>query len=297
MPWKRATANSGTITKTVSLKGILGLRGTTTANSAASGNATSNSTHRIYEIQATRDNYKRVSFHLARKILSKMKDYNSSLETATLTMGTWTSPSMQLNPSTFKALWWNESLVGTDGILIYFRTGATKTICEAAAWVPSGGYSQPNAQSLTTAAVGIWVQYKIEFTCTDTTVSNPKVYSANGFLVKITYSKGATQMETAVELIYDIGFRNFDFPSLDKIFQKINLVFEGTEGSFQVYWETENATGNFTISLGSFPARWDSFFPSTAMGKELKIKIYKNDLYPFKLKEIQGFYSPCPLII
>ena len=226
-----------------------------------------------------------------------MKDYNGSWETPGLTSGTWTSPTMELAPDSLKSLWWNESLVGTDNILVYMRSGATEAACLSAGWLPAGGYTNPNAQELTAITPNIWMQYKIEFSCTDTTVSNPQVYSANGFVVKFTYSRGAVQAESAVEFIYDIGFRHFDQPSMDKIFQKLTLYFLGSLGSFQAYWETENSSGSFTISLLTYPERWDSFFPSTAFGKEVKLKIYKNDLYSFKLKEIQGFFSPQPVII
>lgn len=238
-----------------------------------------------------------VTMRLFRKILGKMKDYNGSWETAGLTTGSWVSPSAQLSPDTLKTLWWNESLVGTDNILVYIRTGATQAICQAAAWMPVGGFTNPNAQSLATITVAIWIQVKVEFSCTDTTVSNPKLYSADGYLLKFSYSKGAVQAETSVEFIYDIGFRHFEQPAMDKIHQLLISRHEGEFGSFSLYWETENASGTFTISLSSNPKRWQSFFPSDAMGKEVKFRVYKNDLYAFRLKELQGYYSPQPLLI
>jgi len=297
MPEASVNKDSGIVTSTVNLTGVLGIRGTCTASVASGGGPSwDNSTVSIHEIQALQTNiYKRASFHLAKKILGKMQDYNSAWETPGLTTGTWTAPSAQLNPDTLKSLWWNELLVGTDNILIYVRTGATQVLCEAAAWV--GPFTNPNAQTLASVTVAPWVQYKVTFSCTDTTVSNPRIYSANGFLLKISYSKGATQAETSVEYIYDIGFRHFDQPMIDKVFQKIMTYHEGSEGSFKVQWETENDSGEFIIDLTTTPERWSSFFPSNAYGKQVKIKIYKNDLYAFKLKELQGVYSPQPLII
>lgn len=238
-----------------------------------------------------------VTFRLFRKILGKMKDYNAEWETPSLTAGTWTSPAAQLAPETLKTLWWNESLGTNSDMLVYLRTGATQAACLAASWQPVGGFTNPNAQSLATITVADWVQIKVEFSRIAIGDSNPKLYSANGFLIKFSYSKGAVIAETAVEFIYDVGFRHFDQPALDKIYQKIISRHEGDTGSFSVYWETENASGSFAISLLSNPARWDSFFPSDAMGKEVKFKFYKNDLFSFKIKELQGFYSPQPLLI
>jgi len=236
-----------------------------------------------------------VTLRLFRKVLGKMKDYNSAWETPGLVAGTWISPAAQLSPDTLKTLWWNESLVGTDDMLFHMRTGATQALCLAAAWQPVAGYTNPNAQQLNAITVNIWVQVRVSFSCTDTTVSNPKLYSANGYLFKFSYSKGAVVAESAVEFIYDIGVRHFDLPDVDKIFQKLVTRHDGTEGSLTIYWDTENASGSFVINLVSKPKRWDSFFPPNAMGKEIKIKVYKNDLYSFKLKEIQGAYAPQPI--
>jgi len=297
MPDANAIHDSGTVTTTVNLTGVVGLRASVTASvSSGGGPSWDNSVVSIYEVQALQANpYKRVSFHLAKKILGKMQDYNSAWETNAGPTGTWTAPSSQLNPDTLKSLWWNEILTGSDNVLIYMRTGATQVACEAAAWV--GPFTDPNAQTLDSVAEAAWVQYKIEFSCTNTTVSNPRVYSANGFVLKFSYSKGAAIAESSVEFIYDIGFRHFDQPMIDKIFQKIGSYHLGSGGSFKIMWETENDSGEFVIDLSTNPERWSSFFPSNAFGKQVKIKIYKNDLYTFKLKELQGVYSPQPMIL
>jgi hypothetical protein len=238
-----------------------------------------------------------ITFRLFRKELGKMKDYNAEWETPSLTAGTWTSPAAQLSPELFKSLWWNEALGAGSDMLVYIRVGATQALCLAAAWQPIAGFTNPNSQSLVGIPVGSWVQVKVEFSRTLITDSNPKLYSANGFLLKFSYSKGAIMAEAAVEFVYDMGFRHFDAPAIDKIFQKLASRHEGSLGSFAVYWETENASGTFNISLLSNSNRWDSFFPSNAFGREIKLKFYKNDLYSFKLKELQGFYAAQPLII
>ena len=297
MPSSYKDVDSGIITKTINLTAVKGIRGYVYSYADSSkGPNWWNGKCYIYEIEAFSTKiYKSVTFHLAKKVLGKMKDWNASLEDDSVTSGTWTAPSTQLDPSSLKTLNWNELLVGTDDIEFYVRTGTTKTLCEAAAWI--GPFTDSNSQPLDSVTSANWVQYKIEFSCTNTTVNNPRVFSANGFLVKITYSKGAEQAEANVEFIYDTGFRHFDEPMLDKIFQKIAMRHEGVEGSFLVYWETENDSGQFQVDLNTSPKSWSSFFPSNAFGKLLKLKIYKNDIFAFKLKEIQGVYSPQPLIL
>jgi len=235
-----------------------------------------------------------VTFKMYKIVLGKMKDYNAAIAVSA-TGGTWTSPSQQINAESLGNLYWNETLATGDTILFHARVGATKATCEAASWTTTG-YTNPNG-SIIGETANVWFQYKIEFTAVDSTVSNPKVYFTNGYVVKYTYSKGATSAETSVAFVYDVGFRNFDTPMIDKFFKKIGTAHEGEEGSFDLDWETENSNDSFTIDLPSNQKRWDSYFQSTAFGREVKFKVYKNDLYDFRLSEIQGLYTESSVII
>ena len=192
---------------------------------------------------------------------------------------------------------WNEDIddPDNDNILVYFRTGATLATCTGA-W--GTAMSNPNGTAIDDTA-NVWAQYQIVFTCADSTVTNPRVYFTNGFVAKYNYRVGAVNAETSVNWLYNIGFRNFNEPFLDKIFKKITTVHEGEEGSLAVTWETENTSTNnvFVVDLTRYQKQWDSFFPSTAMGKNVKLSFSKNDLYDFRLKEVKGLYSPMPVIL
>lgn len=160
----------------------------------------------------------------------------------------------------------------------------------------TGAYTDSNGSSISETA-STWLQYAILFTCADTTVSRPQVYFADGYCLRFTYLRGAADAESSVEYIYSIGWRNMDEPDIDKIFKKIITVHEGTQGSLTVQWETENASNSFVVSLLTYPKRWSSFFHSTAMGQEILLTFYKNDTNDFVLKEIQGVYTPQPMLI
>jgi len=234
-----------------------------------------------------------ITFRLVKKVLGKMKSYNSAILSAE-TAGTWTAPSQQINADTLLDMYWNEDIEGADTVLVHTRTGATQSACEAASW--SAGLTNPNG-SLILSSAADWLQYKIEFTATDTTVSNPRVYFTNGYVVKYEYHGGVTIAETAVNFKYSTGDRNYSAPSLDKVFKKIVTTHNGTLGSFIVRWTTENSTGSFTIPLDEFPIRWDSYFQDDAMGQVIDFSIEKNDLNPFKLSEFRGHYSPYNIIV
>jgi len=233
------------------------------------------------------------TFRLMKKVLGLMKPYNDA-DSNTYTEGTWVSPSQQIDADTLLNIFWNEDTEGSDDIILHTRTGIDQATCEGAVW--SAGLTNPNGSDILSSA-SVWFQYKIEFTATDTQVSNPRVYFTDGYVVKYEYHGGITIAETSVNFRYVIGLRNFNMPSMDKIFKKIISRHVGEQGSFNILWETENASGSFVIPLDEYPTQWDSYFPSTAYGKEVNFEVQKNDLYSFKISEIKGLFSPHRTII
>jgi hypothetical protein len=225
---------------------------------------------------------------------------NINAQTGTIDMtgtsGTYTYLSQNIRAGSFGNLYWNESFYhSSDDIQFYTRTGATQAACEAASW--DGPLSNPNGSAITSAA-DEWFQFKIAFTA-NSTAGAPYIYFSGGYVIKYEYVRAGTTAETAIEFIYDTGYRNYEEPMVDKILKKIISVHEGTQGTFMIYWYTddESQSGSFTIDLSQYPKRWESFFPSTAIGKKIRFKIYKNDLYDFKIKELKGLYTPEPIIV
>ena len=87
---------------------------------------------------------------------------------------------------------------------------------------------------------------------------------------------------------------------MDKIYKKLVSSHVGELGSYRVYWGTENVNiedNFFDIDLGNYPKRWESFFPSTAFGRSVNLRFYKNDANDFKIKEVYGIYTPEPIIV
>lgn len=272
---------------------VLGVKVEVTAHAYSyEGDRQQYATVRVYEVKAL-SHYEYVTFRLAKAILGKMLDYNSAIETANYTSGYWISPPLNIRAESFGLIRWHERLIGSDDIELSTRTAATETDLATTPW--DTGLTIANGSEIQSSPNN-WFQYRIDFTCTDTTVSNPRVYLTDDYVVKLTYLKGATNAEDSIEFVYDIGFRNFEAPMIDKIFKKFVTRHKGSQGGFTVEWECENGeSGSFSIPLSQYPKTWESFFPSNAYGRELKIRIYKNDLYSFDLYEIQGVYSPQPV--
>ena len=183
------------------------------------------------------------------------------------------------------------SLTSGGSAVAFTTTGTAVTVKE---W--TGALSNPNG-SLITSSANIWLQYMAVFTAADTTSANPQLYHTGGYVTKYTYDIGANNAETAVEFSYDIGYRNFDAPAVDKIYKKIVSFHEGSQGSMAVFWETEHTSGSFVVDLTLNNSRWESFFPSNAFGRKINIRFYKNDLYELTVKEVQGFYAEEPILI
>lgn len=210
------------------------------------------------------------------------------------TTGTLTFPDLNLNVGSFGRIFWNETKFHpSDTIAFYFKTASTQSGLTAASW--SSAHSLPNGTNIS-ATPNKWVRLKAEFVA-NSTAGSPKIILADNFMIKFTYTKGGTDAETSVEFIHDIGFRNFDLMQVDKIFKKIGTNHESSGGLLRIDWETENASGSFTIDTASNPRRWESFFPSNAFGRKLRLKIYKNDLNDFKIKELHGLFTPEPVQI
>jgi hypothetical protein len=224
-----------------------------------------------------------------------MKAFNGSWETSTVTAGSWFSAVAEVSALSLIKLWWNESLSGSDNILVYMRDGTSSESCSSNSW--SSAYTDPNGVSIAAQNPNTWIQLKVDFTATDTTVTNPKLYSAGGFVIKYSYSKGFTAAESSVEFIYETGYRHFNQPDIDKIWKKIVTWHSQGSGSFVLDWTTENATGSFLVFNDTYPERFSSYFQDNAMGKKITFKIYKNDMNDMILREISGFYTPEPLII
>ena len=150
----------------------------------------------------------------------------------------------------------------------------------------------------------MYFQFKVTFESTDTTGKLfPYIYNAGGYNIKWTYWKVSATAETSVEFIYRTGWRNFDQPFDDKIYRKLITLHEGTEGYFTAQLEADENDTQTTfnnnqpypavlepspfqsVSLTQYPNRWYTTLPDYMYGKELRLTIYKNDNYAYRLRQ------------
>lgn len=225
-----------------------------------------------------------------------------------LSTATWTSPVLHTTADQFGNMYWNEYLGTYGDVNVYTRNASTDALCQAASWstalsnpagspiTSTGGSSDPNDMK--------YFQFKIVLSSTNTPsyIEFPYLYYANSYVVKFDYYKVQANAETSVEFIYRTGYRNFDKPFEDKVFKKIVSIHEkadtGEAGYFSLSYDIdERSSYTFAnISLAQYPYRWESFFPDSAFGREIRYQWYKNDLYDFRIKQVGSVVTTEPIL-
>lgn len=221
----------------------------------------------------------------------------------------YTSNAFNINALSMGSIYWNPEL-NTDGtIRLYTRTSA-----DGASWSAWSAALTNAAGSAITSAPNIYFQYKVELSTTDITGINfPYIYKADGYNIKFTYWKTMAVAETAVEFIYRTGWRNLDQPFDDKIYRKLILMHDGNASSgivgagddiippnslsvikvtVECGEQNTQSTADIvppwagtSVSLLNNPFRWYTTLPDNMYGKELRLTVYKNDTYEYKLRQ------------
>ena len=153
-----------------------------------------------------------------------------------------------------------------------------------------------NSDTIIAETPNVWVAYVIEFIAANTANSNPTLVMANDYILQFSYTRSGTTAETSVEFIYTTGRMNQDSPYVDKIYKRFASDHLGTTGQVQIQWATDNASNSFLFDLSAFPRKYVSYFQDSAMGENVSISYYKNDLNDFKLLHFTGQYTAQPMI-
>ena len=155
------------------------------------------------------------------------------------TDGTWTSPAYYIQATSLDKLYWNENLGATGDITFNVRTGATSGACTAAAW--SSAFSDPTGSDISGVTAANYIQVKINFSTTDIDYT-PYLYTANGYVFKISYSKVGSVYETEVNSKWRSGWLNFGLERYPKLIKDIKIYYTGTSGTFN--FNIKNFEGN-----------------------------------------------------
>ena len=208
--------------------------------------------------------------------------------------GTYTSEAFFIDAGSMLKIYWNEELGDYGTVYVQTRSGAVAVPDGTwTAW--SANLTTPGGSTIVTAADD-YFQFRIVMSTSNISYT-PKIVLADGYVVKFTYFKGAFLPQN-VPFYYGTGYRNFGQPHADKIYKKLIVVHSGV-GTYVLTWTTDlGYTGSWTVDMDTAnPMVFESFYPSNAYGRKIKIDITKDDTSALTVKEIMGLWSPRPILI
>jgi hypothetical protein len=165
--------------------------------------------------------------------------------------GDWTSPSYQVNAGNFSKLYWNENL-GTAGNVTFQLRANSSSSMAGINW--SSEYTNPSGSDISSLSAGAYIQVKANLYTTNTTYS-PTLYSSDGYVWKVAYSKVGSPYETSVLSEYKTGWKNFGIPNYKKLIKRVKVFYEGSSGNLTFGFKNEEGTinNNFTIDMAVNP--------------------------------------------
>lgn len=168
------------------------------------------------------------------------------------TAGTWTSEVYQIDAQTLDKLYWQESLGSYGDVTWQIRLGATSAACTAAAW--NTAVTNPNGSDVSGITANAFIQLRANLSTTDVNYT-PLLYSDEGYVFKLLYSKVGAQNETSVLSVYKTGWLDFGKPTNKKLIKKIKVYYSGTSGklNFDIKGDDGDIDQDFDIDLSVLP--------------------------------------------
>lgn len=166
------------------------------------------------------------------------------------TSGTWISSAVQVNASTLSKLYWNSDNGATGTTTIAMRTASTVAGLAGAGW--SAEFSNPNGSDVSSVTPNVYVQFRVTMNTSDITTS-PLMFSQDGFVIKLAYSKTGNIAETAVVSIWKTGWMSLidSASNNSKTLREMNVYYTGTAGTMNISFQNlkGDISANFNIDL------------------------------------------------
>ena len=228
-------------------------------------------------------------------LTSTIDSYTTEIIDRPDTDGTYISPVMDLGASSFDKLYWNVNNNIYGSVSLYIRSGATAVACAGAAW--SSAFTDPSGSDISGVAAAQYVQYKIALSTTDIAYS-PFLYKNNGYVVRLTYLKEASTVETTIPINWTSGWIDFA-PGYQKTLKKIDVYYESESSGILnlLFSNYEGDTDSFAIDLSKYPNHYAEYFTNGKfLGELFSLNINNSDLKSLKIRRISVIYDVEPLL-
>lgn len=149
--------------------------------------------------------------------------------------GTWVSPVIQINASSYQKLYWNSSLGSTGNVTFAIRGASTSGGVSGASW--SSEYSLGTGSDLSALTAYPYIQLRATLSTSDFTQS-PTVFLSNDYLIQLNYNKAGATGETSIPTYLQTGYTDLSSSNPNRqslhIIKEIQVHYTGTAGTMTI---------------------------------------------------------------
>lgn len=232
-------------------------------------------------------------------LVGTIDSLTGTIQESSLT-GNYVSPPYTVGAVSYNDIYWNETLpTAGSNVTMAVRSAATVDSLGNGPWSAwSTEYNNPSGSNLSANAANNVIQYRISLT-SDNYSFTPTVYSANNYVVDLSYNISQGNGETTIPFEWQSGWLDFGAPAYIKYLRKIYVEYEsGGTGTMNITFN--NYTGQsqtFNVNLNTYPSEYIEYFKNGMFQGELfNIDITENSLNPLQIKRIVIYYDVAPLV-
>lgn len=187
------------------------------------------------------------------------------------TDGTWTSPVYQIDASALDQIQWNERLGETGNITVQIKS-CDDAACSGESW--EAAVSDPSGSDLSGITANDYIQIRFNLSTTDI-VYTPYLYSVDGFVFRIFFTKSGDTKESDVLSTWASGWEVMGNPGHKKFIRRIRVFYSGDEGTLSFTYENGegDVSRSFDIDMTVEGDDSDEDY-YTARGEDFKVYTY-----------------------
>ena len=198
--------------------------------------------------------------------------------------GTYTSPAIRTNMSSFEFVRWNEIIPPSGGSV----SVAIRTSDDGASWGDwSAEYSTAAGSDISALTAKEYTQYRITMS-TDDLQYSPIMYNTDNFVIRVDYGVEGVGSGADVPMRWRSGWLDFGYPARIKVLRRIECFYSGKSDNLELTFENyDGDTDVFTINLEKYPKyHIDSFSTGGFPGNLFRLTIKNDGLNPLTIDKI-----------
>lgn len=222
--------------------------------------------------------------------------YNGELKTW-WPSGQWVSDVYEINAINLINLYWTETALWNQEIQFWIRTGDSIEATESASW--QGPYSNASGSDISAVTALQFIQLKAQLYTQDISdnTPSPKLYrsssaSPDDYVIWVNAGLGSS-VESSIPFVWQTGEYDFGASQYRKRFRHLRATHESdSTGNYTIYYSIDGGTeSSFTVDMSTDATQSVKYFPITAIGRRMKMRVEENSADAFEFKELQVIFS------